>query len=66
MKRLFTAIVAITLFLSGCGKDSSTTDEREPGIVDYITGSEQLKTYKRTRSKIESINKDLRQRNSGF
>jgi hypothetical protein len=64
--KLFPAIIILTIFLLGCAKDSSTTDKPEPGIVDYITGAEQIETYKRTKSKVEDINKTLKERNDRF
>ena len=66
MRKLYYIIMIPAIFLAGCANETSTTDEREPGIVDYITGAEQIKTYKKTKSKIEEINKTTEERNAGF
>ena len=52
-------IVIMNLFLmTGCpGKKSD-----KPGIVDYVTGEEQIRTYKKTKTKIEDVNKVLKAR----
>lgn len=69
MKRPFSAIVILAIFLCGCAKESPTSDKEktaEPGIIDYITGAERLRTYKRTESKVKDIDKTLKERFQGF
>ena len=62
MKKLFSVIMISAILLSGCGKGDSTTNKSEPGVVDYITGAESIKTYQRTKSRIEDINRTLKDR----
>lgn len=50
----------LTVCLCGCeGKKSGSgeTKAKEPGIVEYMTGAEQLKSYQKVKSKIEDINR---------
>jgi len=58
-KRLFVVIVGgyLALFLCGC---SGKTDE--PGVVEYMAGAEHIKAYERTKSKIQDIDKSLKER----
>ena len=60
MKNLFGIMLA--LFLCGCAEKAPVPQEKEPGIAEYMTGAEQLKTYKETESKIEDINRKLEDR----
>lgn len=62
MRKAFFVIIILTIFLAGCAKETSTTDKPKPGTVDYITGAEQIRTYKKVKSKIEDINKISRER----
>ncbi len=62
MKKLFSAGIILAVFLCGCVEETPISHEKEPGVVEYITGAEQLKTYKETESKIEDINKKLEER----
>ena len=49
------AVGLLLMFAAGCtGRKSE-----EPGVVEYMTGAVQLKTYQKTRSKIDDINKIL-------
>ena len=66
MKKLFPVIIILIIFLLGCTKESPTTNKPEPGVVDYITGAEQIKAYERTKSKIEDINKTLKEQRQGI
>lgn len=61
MKRLCPAIIILICFLCGCDKISEI---KFPGseIIDYGTGAEQIRTYKRTRSQVDDINKKLKKR----
>ncbi|MFH0839805.1 MAG: lipoprotein [Candidatus Omnitrophota bacterium] len=65
MKKYFIIIILIFL-LSGCGAGEKASKSAEPGVVDYLTGHEQIKTYQRTKIKIEDINKTPKERNEGF
>jgi len=64
VKKLFPVIIILTICLCGCSEESSISEKEttEPGVVDYITGAEQIKTYKRVKSKIEDINKTSKER----
>ena len=42
----------------GCAEKKSD----EPGMIDYLSGGVQLKMYKKTKSKLEDINKTLKER----
>ncbi|MBU4377125.1 MAG: hypothetical protein KKD29_06610 [Candidatus Omnitrophica bacterium] len=65
MRKCFAAIIILCALLSGCGGEKASKPA-EPGVVDYLTGHEQIKTYQRTKTKIEDINKTLQERNEGF
>jgi len=43
---------------SGCGENKSG----EPGVVDYMTGAEQVRTYRKAKSQLEGVNKTLEKR----
>lgn len=60
MIKYLTIAAMLGVFLCGCGDKPD-----EPGIVDYISGHEQIKTYQKTKEKIEDINKATRERNAG-
>jgi hypothetical protein len=50
----------LTVCLCGCeGKKAETGEAKakEPGVVEYMTGAEDLKQYQKVRSKIEDINR---------
>ena len=56
MKYIALTIIIMVLTLTvGCSDKSSD----EPTVVEQITGAEQIKTYKKTRSKIDDVKKDL-------
>jgi len=59
MKYSLPVFLILCFILLGCEKKESP----EPGVLDYLTGAEHLKTYKKTKSKIEDINKSLEDRN---
>ena len=70
------------MFLCGCGEgglfprktepeEKSKTErkeksEKKPGMIDYITGAEQIKTYKKMKSKIKEIEKTSEERFQEF
>jgi PBP1b-binding outer membrane lipoprotein LpoB len=62
MNKLYPVIIVLAVFLSGCTKESPATDKAEPGVADYITGAEQLKTFKKAKSKIEEVNETVKER----
>ena len=62
MKKLFSASIILAVFLCGCAEETPVSHEKEPGVVEYMTGAEQLKTYKETESRIGDINKQLEKR----
>ena len=50
----------LAVLLCGCAErdpDSPGEKSREPGIIHYMTGAEQLKRYRKTKSKIEDIDR---------
>lgn len=65
MRKYFTIAVILGVLLCGCGGGDKASTPDEPGIVDYISGHEQIKTYHKTKKKIEDINKATRERNAG-
>jgi hypothetical protein len=56
------AVLTIVLFLPGCSGKAADPGKEEPGIVEYMTGSVQLDSYRKTRGKIEEINKASKER----
>lgn len=82
MKKIFAASIILAMFLCGCGEgglfprkteseeESKTERKREsetkPGMIDYITGAEQIKTYKKMKSKIEEIERTSEERYQEF
>jgi len=66
IKRFFVIVFTISylaLFLCGCNNNKSDSHKKkttEPGVADYMVGDEQLKTYQKTKSKMEDINKTLK------
>ena len=67
MKKYFVAIMILSTLLCGCGRGGEKASEpAEPGVIDYITGREQVKTHQKTKSKIEDINNTLQERNAGI
>ena len=63
--RKYLIIMMLGFFLAGCGGEKASKP-KEPGVVDYITGSESIKTYQKTKEKIRDINKTLEERNAGL
>ena len=65
IKRLSVAtfvVVWSVFFLWGCNNNQPSTYKREtrkPGVADYVVGGEQLKSYQKTKSKLDGINKNL-------
>ena len=55
-------VVFLAISISGCSQKESA----EPGVVDYLSGAEQLKTYKQTRTKIEDLGKAVKERDQGI
>ena len=66
MYKFFLVIFIVTFLLSGCTGENPGSHEREDGIVDYVTGVDKIKVYKKTKSKIENINKSLEKRYEGL
>ena len=62
MKEIFSAGIILAILLCGCAEEAPVSDKEEPGVVEYMTGAEQLKTYKQTETKIEDINRKLENR----
>jgi len=60
VKRFSGILVAGFLLMSasGCGENKSG----EPGVVDYMTGAEQVRTYRKAKSQLEGVNKTLEKR----
>jgi len=48
-------ILFIVVMLCGCTKGEEK--DQQPDVVDYATGAEQLKSYKKARSTIDNIAK---------
>ena len=51
-------VMFLVISIFGCSKKENT----EPGVVDYLSGAEQLKNYKQTRTKIEDLGKAAKER----
>ena len=51
----FLVMSSLIMLSSGCSKEKPS----EPGVVDYMTGAEQLKTYQKAKVKIEDIDKSV-------
>ena len=77
IKRFFVIIFTagfLAIFLCGCTERSSiplkkkTTKPKttKPGIIEYTTGSQQIKVYQRTKSKLDSIKKAREKQYEGF
>ena len=76
MKKIHFAFIIISyliISLSGCvceippetKKEKTETkkeEPKEPGVIDYMTGREHIRVYKRTKSKLDAINKKLEER----
>ena len=61
------------VFLCGCTEGGPATRQkttepktREPGIIDYMTGSQQIKVYQKTKSKLEDIQKTQEKKYNEF
>ena len=55
--------------LSGCAKEAAGPVEEEtsePGVIDYLTGAEHIKQYKKMKSKLEDINKSRQEQYDDF
>ena len=63
IKEALTAVLTagcLIVFLCGCAEEDPASrggKSKEPGIIHYMTGAEQLKTYRKTRSKIKDIDR---------
>ena len=64
MVKMSSAIIFVAgclmVLLCGCAKEDSFSHEKkseEPGIIHYITGAEQLKSYRKVKSRIEDIDR---------
>ena len=66
MTKYFTAIIILSSLLCGCGGGEKASVPAEPGVVDHLTGHEQINTYHRTKEKIQDINSTIKERNAGF
>ena len=55
---VFNIIIVSLLLTAGCSGEKSD----EPGIVDYATGAEKIRTYKKTKTKIDDVSKVLKAR----
>jgi hypothetical protein len=64
MKKFLSVTIMVMIVLCGCGKGSPPR-EKEPGIVEYATGAEQIKTYRKAKARAEEINKILEERSEG-
>ena len=53
----FVVISCLAVLSSGCSEEKSS----EPGVVSYVTGAEQLKTYQKTKVKIHDIDNNLKE-----
>jgi len=54
---VFMVISCLVMFSSGCSKEKPS----EPGVVDYMSGAEQLRTYQKAKVKIEDIDNKLKE-----
>ena len=65
-KKYRVLILLFSVLLSGCGKKDTggekVNEKSEPSVVDYMTGAEDIRQYKRAREKIEEINKEVQTR----
>ncbi|MDP8299311.1 MAG: hypothetical protein P9L88_05365 [Candidatus Tantalella remota] len=57
---LVTILVVCSFLLLACGCGEQGADE--PGVVEYVTGKEQIKTYEKAGVKIDEINRTLKER----
>lgn len=53
----FVVISCLVMLSSGCSEEKAS----EPGVVSYMTGAEQLKTYQKAKVKIEDIDNKLKE-----
>ena len=53
----FVVISCLVILSSGCSKEKSS----EPGVVSYMTGAEQLKTYQKAKVEIEDIDNKVKE-----
>jgi NADH dehydrogenase FAD-containing subunit len=51
---------ALLLVGQGCSKNN----DEEPGVAEYLTGAQHLKTYKKARTQLEDIGKAADERNA--
>ncbi len=56
------AVLTITFFLPGCSGKAADPGKDEPGIVEYMSGSVRLDSYRKTRGKIAEIDKASKER----
>ncbi|MDD4956827.1 MAG: hypothetical protein PHH49_02735 [Candidatus Omnitrophica bacterium] len=61
-KRRRSWYVWIILICGMCASGCAEKDDSEPGTVEYLSGSEQVKVYHRTKARIEDINRTLKER----
>ena len=57
--------LGVILAIAGCSGESSVPakQEREPGVVDYVIGGPQIKSYQNAKTKLEAIGKDRKENN---
>jgi len=56
------AVIAAVLMV-GCSGENKAKNAG-PGTADYLTGAEDLRAYKRAKTKIEEVNKIVEERNN--
>lgn len=67
MQRVYVVVVmgiCFGLLVGGCSRKDAEAPEKEaaaPGVVDYLTGAEHIRSYKKAKSKIEGIKSSLEQ-----
>ncbi len=52
-------------FLFGCSKKDQVEEEKEarpPGIIDYMTGKEQVNQYQKMRTKLLEVDETVKER----
>ena len=57
------------IFIYGCANQTPTSDKEEtsePGVIDYMTGRQQIRTYKKIKSKLEEIDKSRQEQQEQY
>ena len=64
MRILSGTIFLCILLMSGAGCSNNKSGEAaKPGVVDYMTGAENVKAYKQAKSKLEKVNQIVEETN---